>query len=426
MIVSSFDPSLVKSKNHNNIWLYHNNGATDNPDFERTNTAFLQEEMLDFGAGAVPVFFDHNQDGLMDIVVGNFGYLDSSYYGIGQNLYCNYRAQLALLENTGSISQPAFKLITRNYAGLPETLIQNKKPFAAVPAFADLDGDNDQDMLVGNSEGNLLYYENTAAAGQAANFVISNRNYQNIDVGYYSAPQLFDLDKDGLMDLIIGKRNGTMSWYKNTGTNSDAVFTLITDSLGAVDVRNPNLSIFGYCIPHFYRDNNGTTHLFAGSEFGEIYYYNTIDNHLDGSFTLVMKNYLWIDEGLRSAVAIDDLDGDEYPDMLVGNYSGGLNYYKGGTPPPAGISANARYTSNIHIFPNPANDFITIVLPPDAGMTSTNLRILDFLGKEKKVIFDQTNRIYVGDLPEGIYLLQIELDTPDGKQNAGFKIIIQH
>lgn len=426
MIVSPFDPSLVKSKNHNNIWFYQNEGATNNPNFERTNTAFLQEEMLDFGAGAVPVFFDHNQDGLMDIVVGNFGYLDSSYYGTGQNLYCDYRAQLALLENTGTASQPAFKLITRNYANLPEVLIQNKKPFAAVPAFADLDGDNDQDMLVGNSEGNLLYFENTAATGQAANFEISLRNYQNIDVGYYSAPQLFDLDKDGLSDLIIGKRNGTIAWYQNTGNISDPLFTLITDSLGKVDLRNPNLTIFGYCTPHFYRDNKGTTHLFAASEFGEIYYYDNIDNNLDGSFNQVMKNYLWIDEGLRSAVAIGDLDTDEYPDMLVGNYSGGINYYKGSTPPPAGILAKPTNKPEIRIFPNPANDFITIEAPENSSIAFTAIRILDFLGNEKKSTFDRSNRFYVGNLPEGIYLLQLWLDTPNGMQTAAYKIIIQH
>ncbi len=426
MIVSPFDPSLVKSKNYNSVWLYQNNGGTNNPDFERINTAFLQEDMVDFGAGAYPAFFDHNQDGLMDIVVGNFGYLDSSYYGTGQNLYCDYRAQLALLENIGTASQPTFKLITRNYANLPEALIQNKKPFGVVPTFADLDGDNDPDMLVGNSEGNLLYFENTATAGQAADFQISLRNYQNIDIGFYSTPQLFDLDKDGLTDLIIGKRNGTIAWYQNTGNLTDPVFALITDSLGSVDVRNPNLTIFGYCVPHFYRDKNDVTHLFAGSEFGEIYYYDNIDNNLDGSFNLVMKNYLWIDEGLRSAIAIDDLDGDEYPDMLVGNYSGGLNYYKGNIPPPAGISAKPGYEPDIRIFPNPANDFITIATPENSNITLTDARILDFWGKEKRITFDRSNRIFTGDLPEGIYLLQLRLDTPNGKQNSGFKIIIQH
>jgi len=78
LIVAPFDPSLVKAQNLNNIWLYQNKGQTNMPDFELTTKSFLQDEMLDFGAGAVPVFFDYNTDGLMDIVVGNFGYLDSS------------------------------------------------------------------------------------------------------------------------------------------------------------------------------------------------------------------------------------------------------------------------------------------------------------------------------------------------------------
>ncbi len=194
MLVSPFDPSLVKAKNSNNIWLYENTGETNNPNFELTNKAFLQDEMLDFGAGAVPVLFDHNNDGLMDIVVGNFGYLDSSYYGLGLNLYCDYRAQLALLENTGTTNEPSFKLITRNYANLPGWFPEHEKPFAAVPTFGDLDNDGDEDMLIGNEKGTLIHFKNTAAVRKPANFQFETEIFQNIDAGSYSAPQLFDLE----------------------------------------------------------------------------------------------------------------------------------------------------------------------------------------------------------------------------------------
>lgn len=426
MIVSPFDPSLVKSENLNNIWLYQNNGETNDPDFELTKKAFLQDEMLDFGAGAVPVFFDHNMDGLMDIVVGNYGYLDSTYYGPGMNLYCNYRAQLALLENTGTSGQPAFKLINRNYADLPSWFPASEKPYAAIPAFADLDGDGDEDMLVGNAEGTLFHFKNVAAIGQPANFQLVDDHYQNLNADAYSAPQFFDLNNDGLKDLLVGKRNGTISFYQNTGNNSNPEFTLVNDSLGMVDLRNPNLSIFGYCIPHFYRDGQGKIHLFAGSEFGEIYYYDNIENNLDGEFNLVMKNYLWIDEGLRSAVAIGNLDGDNFPEMIVGNYSGGLSYFKGTTAPPAAVSENKENNWGIRVFPNPANDFISIDYPANSIFTFDEIKLLDFSGKEINAKFENQNRIFVGKLPDGIYLLQIKISTPGGNRLTGFKIIIQH
>jgi len=426
MIVSPFDPSLVKAENLNNIWLYKNNGETDHPDFELVNKAFLQDEMLDFGAGAVPVLFDYNNDGLMDIVVGNFGYLDSSYYGTAMNLYCDYRAQLALLENTGTASQPAFKLINRNFANLPSYFPQGEKPFAAVPAFADLDGDGDKDMLVGNDEGTLFYFENTASTGEHANFDFVDGNYQNIDAGSYSAPQLFDLDGDGLTDLLVGKRNGTISFYQNTGNISNPSFTLITDSLGGVNVRNPNLSNFGYCIPHFYRDNSGNIHLFAGSEFGEIYYYDNIQNNLAGQFNLVMKNYLWIDDGLRSAVAIGNLSNDNFPDMIVGNYSGGLTFYNGTTPPPAIVLNNADQNLGIKVYPNPAKETLTIEYPDGNDFCIEKMVLINSSGSEIFSTFETLNRIDLNKFKDGFYLLKIELKTSSTMKSAGFKIIIKH
>jgi hypothetical protein len=425
LIVSSFDPSLVKSKNVDNNWLYINQGETDNPDFYLTNQSFLQDEMLDFGAGAVPVLFDHNNDGLLDIVVGNFGYLDSAYYGIGFNLMCDYRAQLALLENTGTISEPQFTLISRNYANLPDYFPEHKKPFAAVPTFGDLDGDGDKDMLVGNAEGTLLCFINIAPEGFPAEFQFTDQEYQSIDAGNYSAPQLFDLDNDGLLDLAVGKRNGTISFYRNTGSAQIPEFMLVTDSLGKVDVRDPNLSIFGYCVPHFYRDQAGEAHLFAGSEFGKIFYYNNIDGNLDGSFNLAMQNYLWIDEGLRNAIAIGNLNNDLYPDMIVGNYSGGLSYFAGTMPPPAGVEhSESPGLAEIRLYPNPATNFVYIDWLQSSDVKIIKISIMDFTGKEIQTIFDQQKQVDIREIKDGIFLLQIWMETSKGIKASTHKLII--
>ena len=418
LVATVFDPSLVKSQNYENVWYYEDVNSSGAPEFRLKTRSFLQDEMLDFGAGAAPLFFDYNLDGLTDLLVGNFGYLDTCFYGTGYNLNCQYRGQLALLENTGSADNPQFRLVDRNFAGLPSWFPKGEKPYAIVPAAADLDGDGDQDLLLGNAWGTLIFLENVALPGQAADFELKDADYQNISVGSYSAPQLFDLNDDGLHDLVIGQRNGTIAWYQNTGSLTNPVFSFVKDSLGGVNIRNPNLSVYGYCIPHFFRDKNGTTHLFAGSEFGEIFYFSGIDDNLDGQFSLVMKNYLWIDEGWRSAVALANLNGDEFEDMIVGNYSGGLSWFRGTLPPPEGVPHLNLPRIVLKIYPNPVDKFFTLTVDEIPGIRIDMLRMFDYTGREMKISFDGEDahvKVKLEDIPQGIYLLLVELYHPQYK-----------
>lgn len=429
LMVSSFDPSLVKTENLNSVWYYQNTGENNQPVFELQTKSLFQDKMLDFGAGAIPVFFDFNKDGLLDLVVGNFGYLDSAYNEQG-NLYCIYKSQLALLQNTGSAVIPKFKLADRNFADISSNFPADDPITAAIPTFGDLDGDFDDDMLVGNSKGTIARFENVASTGQPAVFVFREDHFQNIDVGDYSAPQLFDLNADGLPDLAIGKRNGTISYYENTGSHAQPEFTLRTDSLGWVDVRDSNLSVNGFCVPHFFSNKDGKIHLFAGSEFGDIFYYTAIENNLQGKFKLVMKDFLWINEGLRSAVAISNLNGDQYPDMIVGNYSGGLSYFEGMEPPNAGIFESPDEETHFSVFPNPAGNFIFVDSPDSRDFRINGIKISDIMQHVvMQVSGEPADKIQlnISGLKNGIYLLLVSFSTSTVKdQQEMHKLLILH
>jgi len=430
MLVSNFDPSLVKSENINNAWFYKNISESAQPVFELQTKTLFQDKMLDFGSGAVPVFFDYNKDGLMDLVVGNFGYFDSAYYWQGNTLYCNYRSQLALLKNTGTSTDPKFKLVDKNFANISSFFPGDVPLFAAIPTFGDLDGDFDEDMLLGNSTGTLSRFENIASTGQPAVFAFREDNFQNIDASDFSAPQLFDLNSDGLPDLAVGKRNGTISYYENTGSFTQPEFSFKTDSLGGVDVRDPNLTVDGYCVPYFYHDKDGQIHLFAGSEFGDIYYYTGIENNLEGQFKLVTKKLLGINEGLRSAVSISNLNSDLYPEMIVGNYSGGLSFFKGTEPSSPGIFENQKTESLLQIFPNPAFDFVFIHFRDNLDFQFTQIDILDISGRKLQSISDGItlkNPFDISNLDNGIYFLNIHFNTSKiDNQIETHKLLIHH
>ena len=75
--------------------------------------------------------------------------------------------------------------------------------------FGDVDGDGDSDMIVGHSEGSLIYFQNLAGVGNPCIFVLSQVNYQSIDVGDNAVPQLIDVNRDGKLDLLIGEKSIT-------------------------------------------------------------------------------------------------------------------------------------------------------------------------------------------------------------------------
>ena len=56
LILSPFDPGLTTSKNKNSVWLYYNEGANNNPQFEFEKNDFLQDGMIRCGVRCLPNF----------------------------------------------------------------------------------------------------------------------------------------------------------------------------------------------------------------------------------------------------------------------------------------------------------------------------------------------------------------------------------
>lgn len=394
--------------NNGNILYYNNNNASNNPNFSLVTNSFLQEGMIEVGEGAHPVFFDYNADGLMDIIIGNYGEYDSS-------LGLLYKASLWLYKNIGTNTIPFYQLITKDFANISTINLDigNSRPTLGIhPTFKDLDGDNDLDMILGDYNGYVHYFTNTAGTGNTAVFSLTTPNYLHIDVGNDATPLLYDLDNDGLNDLIIGKRTGTFSYYRNTGTSTIPNFSLITDSLGKVATKRV-FDFNGNSSP-FIIDSVGTTLLFSGSKNGSIYKFGNIDGNLTGTFSIdsVFHN-IW--EGINSVVSISDINNDSKLDMLVGNQSGGLSYYDGGTfPAPTVIDTvgltviqKSNIINKVNIYPNPTNGIITIDLG-ETNLKNANLKVITLLGKEvyNKQVTTPKTTLNLNNYSKGIYLLK--------------------
>lgn len=394
MIVTPQGVSLSEDKR--SVLYYHNQGQDSLPDYNFVQRDLLQYEMIEKGEGAFPVLTDYNGDGLLDLIVADYGAFNSTND--------TYLSQLSLYVNVGTATQPVFNLITENFASLDIQIGLG----GLFPAFADMDNDGDRDMIVGNENGTLSYFNNTAGAGNPYNFTLvtagmTDVNSTVMDVGSFSVPMIIDIDRDNDFDLVVGNKTGKLSYYVNMGTNVTPVFKFITDYLGQVNVKqwwDNN----GYSAPT-YIDSAGNYQFFIGSKSGFIHHYNNIDGNLTGTFTRVDSTVFEIPEGIRSTCALADLNNDGAMDIITGNYRGGLTFFYGDSLGTSGINEIKDFS--LQIYPNPASDNITIV--SDKYLNNAGLTIYNMMGEivmTKKLIGNQVN-VDISNMSAGLYFITI-------------------
>ncbi|MBI4930542.1 MAG: T9SS type A sorting domain-containing protein [Bacteroidetes bacterium] len=340
------------------LWYYENTGTDSAPIFSRKKRSFLQEDMIDAGEGADPVFFDFDNDGLTDLLISNYTMVTDSCPD-------TYSYNVHAYKNIGTASAPKFDLVNTDYANLSAQLPNVSGKHLT---FGDLDNDGDADMFIGEYGGYIDYFTNTGGAGPAI-FTLTTQYYQNnlgnpIDVGDYATPQLIDADRDGDLDLIIGEQWGNLNYYKNIGTPTAASFSLATTSFGGVDVLKACCT--GYSVPFMY-DSAGSYRLIVGSEAnrnyppqGWLWQYKNIDGNLAGNFTRVDSMYQNIWEGKRMTVNGKDMTGDGMLDLVVGNFCGGVAFYMGDTNATGIQELNNETSFDFSIYPNPTSGKIEV------------------------------------------------------------------
>ncbi|BDS09921.1 T9SS type A sorting domain-containing protein [Aureispira anguillae] len=386
-------PNILGNSKNLESWYYKNTGTANFPDFTYQGNDFLVSEMIDLGTGAAPIFWDYNADGLMDILVGNYHtYVSPAVQG----------CYLSLYKNIGTTTQPVYRLEDNDFANMKQYNLRRLSP-----TVADLDNDGDDDLLLGEEDGRLIYLPNLGTA-TAPVFSSIVANYKNIDVGQNATPQLVDVDRDGDFDLLVGERNGNTNYFENEGTVTAAVFsdTAKSETFGFIDAKLPGFSE-GNSAPHLI-DVAGVYHLYMGNESGEMWHYTNIDNNIFGAFTRVNSVLDTIDEGEESIVGIADINDDGQLEFVIGNKRGGLGIYTEYSV--SSIDKIAEHKNTLKIAPNPFQQHLDVSFAA-AVNEKVLVQLTNTLGQVvyyKKEWLDQELQINTQAISAGTYFLTIK------------------
>ncbi len=410
-------PNLLRGGEDKKVaWRYKNTATNETPEFVFQQDDFLVNEMFDLGSQSHPIFADVNQDGLLDLVVGNAGFFnDFDITGAG----------LFLFQNTGTPAQPIFELVDSNFLNMNQF---NPLSYNFAPTFGDLDNDGDPDIIVGEEAGGLFFAENLAGPDQPFQFGSWKYPFQEINVGLSSKPQLVDLNEDGLLDLVVGERNGNINYFQNTGSRDTPVFDPDPESLpntfflGEVDTRQPGF-IIGSSHPHFFKVN-GRWRLITGTENSGLEFYDNIEGQLYDDFSINEWNATLSKKGFKTSPALADINSDGLLEMAIGNERGGLSLLT--TPWPADqiTSVDDPLTTRaVDVYPNPASDQVWVDFSEKMRSEIWEIRLFNINGQEvsNKIAQGGLVSMDTNGLVPGIYFIRIS----NGAFSISKKLLIQ-
>ena len=193
------------------------------------------------------------------------------------------------------------------------------KSYHLAPVFADIDGDGDLDLLVGSWNDGVVVLRNEGSRA-APRFVQDTSLTVRIPRGSQTTPALGDLDGDGDLDLLVGEAAGNLNHFRNDGTRQAPRWTLVTEEYSGIDVGRRSAPALVDL------DGDGDLDLVIGREDAGAAVYRNAGSRTEALFEL--DSTLVVPLHHLGAPAFGDLDGDGRLELIGGGLSGGLVYLR--------------------------------------------------------------------------------------------------
>lgn len=185
---------------HGYVYLLLNQGRPGKPVYAAPVPLQAGGKQVDVFGMPSPNLADFDQDGDLDLLCGEF--VDSLTYfeNVGTRLKPRYKAG-RLLRNQGRPIRLDLCMIT--------------------PVSVDWDRDGDIDLVIGEEDGRVALLENTGRTADGLPQFLPPRHFKQqadgIKFGALATPCGFDWDGDGDDDVICGNTAGQIAWIENLG-----------------------------------------------------------------------------------------------------------------------------------------------------------------------------------------------------------------
>ena len=264
-------------------------------------------------------------------------------------------------QNTGNLYAPAWEANHSRFASIDHSI------YSAI-SLADVNRDLLVDAVVGDLSGNLFLHLNTGTS-----FSFESNAFAGVNLGGFSVPRLVDMDHDHDFDIVAGNEDGELHYFENSGSAETPVWEEIVNFFEGLDVGNN-------CVPSCLDfDHDGDIDILTGDLFHEIQFFENVEGLWFEGPTVVQG----ITAGQNAAPALGDLDDDGDLDLAIGNYDGTFNYFVNADIVGSGPGAQGQLPHSAQLypaFPNPFNPSTTASFHLPV-LTNVSVNVYDVNGR---------------------------------------------
>ncbi len=223
------------------LYVFRNVGSISNPSFEIGTPVQVNDKPLEAYGHLAAAAGDFTGDRKLNLVWGDF--LDRLHFS-ASNGNGEFSSTQTLKVNSG-------EEFTLDHC-------------IHLPCAVDWDGDGHLDLLVGSEDGRISFVRNTGQTSNGAPIFEAPvpvwTTHPNLHAGVLPVLAAYDWRGDGLQDLIVGNSSGELLFFKNLGTTTapdfDGAFQLeaggepIRVTAGPTgSIQGPSECKFGYTCP---------------------------------------------------------------------------------------------------------------------------------------------------------------------------------